>query len=116
MPTYLDLNPPPVPCAAMAPNNVEKGYACRCFEAMFTRNAVIVSIGTPNVYRVDNTPMGPNDLTVPETTIYWNGLGFGWRAISGLNAAVYLVQFTLNLSTGSSITRSFLLPVDASIG
>lgn len=115
-PTYNDLVPSPIKVAAMAPMNIEMGYAVRAFQAMRQRNATIVATGPANVYRQDGNPMTPQDLRVPQTMVYWNGLGFGWVAVSGSNTGWYVVQIPLNLSDGSLITRSFLLPVVGAVG
>lgn len=116
MSTYLDLVPSPIKVGAMAPLNTEKGYAIKCYDNMNARNTTIINIGAPSITRQDGTPMNGNDLTVPQTLIYWNGLGFGWRAVSGSNTGWYIISFPLYLANGDVITRSVLLPVVSSVG
>ncbi len=116
MATYLDLVPAPVKCGAMAPLNTEKGYACRCYDNMTARETLIQSVGPANVVRQDGAPMTDQDLSVPEVTVNWGGLGFGWRAVSGSNTGWYVVSFPLTLQNGDQITKSFLIPVVSPLG
>ncbi len=91
-------------------------YGEDCTAEMTARSDTIQTIGTPQVTRTDNKPMGPSDLHISTVTILAAGLKFGWAASGGIRGVGYVVKFPLQLTSGNLINRSVVIPIPQFVG
>jgi hypothetical protein len=75
------------------------------------RGTTISSVSQPTISRLDQIPVGPNDISVTNVSIIPGGLQIGFTISTGTNATGYRLTFALTLSDGVILVRQCVVVV-----